>query len=116
MTARWWRVFQGAVGAVALAVGLSIGACGDASGCSDFNPRSEPIAPGQHQEIEVEVVDGGWGIVDADDGYWSTEGVPHPQAEDGETLRGVATLTPDGLRVDFGEHGVVIFPNTYGCE
>lgn len=64
---------QHALVARALATSVFLVGCSDASGCSDFNPASAPLAVGETTEVEVEVVGGGWSTPDVAGNHWTTE-------------------------------------------
>ena len=80
-------------------VGLgAVPACDfDASGCSNFNPNSGPLAVGESTDYKVELVNNGWGVVDVDGWYWSALDTK-PRLPDGK-YRATATRTGEGTLV-----------------
>jgi hypothetical protein len=106
---------------LAMAMGPLLASCGggDASGCSDFNPRSDPLALGRSANVTVRVVDGRLGSLDVAGGYWiSDDTVALPDGE----YEAIAVLTeavqPGGegtVLVDLGDHGSVVFTGPIYC-
>jgi hypothetical protein len=89
------RVAVALFGAACMAILLS--ACGDASGCGTFRPKSAEMAVGESIDYQVEIVNNSWGVVDLAGWYWAIS-EPAPQLSDG-SYAATATRTAWGTMV-----------------
>ena len=100
---------------------------GDASGCDDFNPVSEPLRRGESTTVELELIDGRWALPDIAGEYWSRSGVNVPQGLPlNGTVDGVATLVEASIalngeirsgsvEVEFENGEIVTFDQLIAC-
>ena len=112
-----------------LLASLLLTGCGDDSGCSNFNPKSRPLAAGASEQVTVTVVDGALaGTLDVNGGYYAhpmvtvevpgggTMASPSPRiGSRPEQRQGVVRLDEQGVVLDLGEQQFVV-DGPLGCD
>lgn len=97
------------------AVAMLVSGCSDASGCSNFRPKSADMAVGESVDYKVELVDRGWGIVDLAGWYWVTS-EPAPPLSNG-SYAATATRTADyTMVITIAGQPPVEFVGPVSCE
>lgn len=97
-------------------------ACGDASGCGDFEAQSPPLDVGESAEVVLLIVDRHWAYVDFAGHYWMIrEPVPDGLPSNGN-VTGVATLLQaespgqQEVRIELGPRRAVTGQGPITCE
>lgn len=99
---------------LAIAAALTGVSCSDASGCSSFNPSSDPRSIGERFETSVEVVNGGWASLDAAGQYWSSY---EPVTLDDGTYDATVTYqSGDTMVIELHDGPTVTFNGPVTCE